>query len=41
MLLFCTMVLIRERNAGLIFINDGFILKLNPHHALIFIKINI
>lgn len=38
---FCTLVLIRERNAGLIFINDRFTLKLNAHHTLIFIMINI
>lgn len=32
---------IRERNKKLIFINEKFTLKSNPHHALIFVMINI
>lgn len=40
MLLFYNGV-IRERNERLIFINERFTLKLNPHHASIFIMINI
>lgn len=32
---------IRERNKELIFINEKFTLKSNPHHALIFVMINI
>lgn len=38
---FGTMVLMRERNGGLIFINDRFTPKSNPHHALIFKITNI